>query len=141
MLAWATALGNEGLIVPVIHRAQTLDLFGIAARLNGARDGGTRWKTLAGCGAGRHLHDFESWRERQSSRGAHRDQLSRKSPSWASARSERRLTVQQVDGVDSISVRPMCHLTLSIDHRALDGFQANAFLSAVVSTLHTWPAS
>jgi 2-oxoglutarate dehydrogenase E2 component (dihydrolipoamide succinyltransferase) len=33
----------------------------------------------------------------------------------------------------------MCYLTLTIDHRALDAFQANAFLSMVVSTLERWP--
>jgi 2-oxoglutarate dehydrogenase E2 component (dihydrolipoamide succinyltransferase) len=32
----------------------------------------------------------------------------------------------------------MCYLTLSIDHRALDAFQANAFLSHVVATLESW---
>jgi 2-oxoglutarate dehydrogenase E2 component (dihydrolipoamide succinyltransferase) len=46
--------------------------------------------------------------------------------------------VVTVDGVESISVRSMCYLTLSIDHRALDAFQANAFLSHVVETLETW---
>jgi hypothetical protein len=30
-------------------------------------------------------------------------------------------------------------LTLTLDHRALDAFQANAFLSSVVSTLENWP--
>jgi len=37
----------------------------------------------------------------------------------------------EVDGVEAISVRSMCYLTLTIDHRALDAFQANAFLSSV----------
>jgi 2-oxoglutarate dehydrogenase E2 component (dihydrolipoamide succinyltransferase) len=32
----------------------------------------------------------------------------------------------------------MCYLTLTLDHRALDAFQANAFLSSVVSTLEQW---
>jgi 2-oxoglutarate dehydrogenase E2 component (dihydrolipoamide succinyltransferase) len=41
--------------------------------------------------------------------------------------------------VEAIGVRSMCYLTLTIDHRALDAFQANAFLSAVTSTLETWP--
>jgi 2-oxoglutarate dehydrogenase E2 component (dihydrolipoamide succinyltransferase) len=39
----------------------------------------------------------------------------------------------------SIAVRSMCYLTLTIDHRALDAFQANAFLSLVVQTLEQWP--
>ena len=33
----------------------------------------------------------------------------------------------------------MCYLTLTLDHRALDAFQANAFLSLVVETLEQWP--
>jgi 2-oxoglutarate dehydrogenase E2 component (dihydrolipoamide succinyltransferase) len=56
-------------------------------------------------------------------------------------RIERRLTVQQVDGVDAVSVRSMCYVTLTVDHRALDAFQANAFLSSIIATLQSWPAS
>jgi 2-oxoglutarate dehydrogenase E2 component (dihydrolipoamide succinyltransferase) len=33
----------------------------------------------------------------------------------------------------------MCYLTLTIDHRALDAFQANAFLGLIVKTLEQWP--
>jgi len=36
-------------------------------------------------------------------------------------------------------VRPMCYVTLTLDHRVLDGFQANSFLGALVSVLETWP--
>jgi 2-oxoglutarate dehydrogenase E2 component (dihydrolipoamide succinyltransferase) len=53
---------------------------------------------------------------------------------------ERRVCAVEVDGVEAISVRSMCYLTLTIDHRALDAFQANAFLNAVVTTLEQWPA-
>jgi len=53
---------------------------------------------------------------------------------------ERRVCAVEVDGVEAISVRSMCYLTLTIDHRALDAFQANAFLSSVVATLERWPA-
>ena len=53
---------------------------------------------------------------------------------------ERRVCVVEVDGTEAISVRSMCYLTLTIDHRALDAFQANAFLSSVVTTLEEWPA-
>jgi 2-oxoglutarate dehydrogenase E2 component (dihydrolipoamide succinyltransferase) len=47
----------------------------------------------------------------------------------------------QVDGAEAIGVRSKCYLTLTIDHRALDAFQANAFLTAVVATLEQWPAN
>jgi 2-oxoglutarate dehydrogenase E2 component (dihydrolipoamide succinyltransferase) len=33
----------------------------------------------------------------------------------------------------------MCYLTITVDHRALDGFQANTFLGHVVKTLESWP--
>jgi pyruvate/2-oxoglutarate dehydrogenase complex dihydrolipoamide acyltransferase (E2) component len=35
-------------------------------------------------------------------------------------------------------VRPKCYLTLTIDHRALDAFQANAFLTHFVDALEQW---
>jgi 2-oxoglutarate dehydrogenase E2 component (dihydrolipoamide succinyltransferase) len=47
--------------------------------------------------------------------------------------------VLEVDGAEVIGVRSMCYLTLTIDHRALDAFQANAFLSSVTDTLQHWP--
>jgi 2-oxoglutarate dehydrogenase E2 component (dihydrolipoamide succinyltransferase) len=52
---------------------------------------------------------------------------------------ERRVCVVEADGAEAIGVRSMCYLTLTIDHRALDAFQANAFLSSVVATLERWP--
>ena len=51
---------------------------------------------------------------------------------------ERRVCVVEEDGLESIGVRSMCYLTLTIDHRALDAFQANAFLSQIVGTLEQW---
>ena len=34
--------------------------------------------------------------------------------------------------------RPMVYVTLTIDHRALDGFQANAFLARWVEAIEQW---
>ena len=53
----------------------------------------------------------------------------------------RRAVVTTVDGIDALSIRPMCYLTLTIDHRALDAFQANAFLTATVREITGWPKS
>jgi 2-oxoglutarate dehydrogenase E2 component (dihydrolipoamide succinyltransferase) len=53
---------------------------------------------------------------------------------------QRRVCAIEIDGVEAISVRSMCYLTLTIDHRALDAFQANAFLSSVVAALEQWRA-
>ena len=40
----------------------------------------------------------------------------------------KRPVVRSVDGEDAIVVRPMMHLALSYDHRAVDGAGANGFL-------------
>jgi 2-oxoglutarate dehydrogenase E2 component (dihydrolipoamide succinyltransferase) len=45
-----------------------------------------------------------------------------------------------IDGAEMIAIRSMCYLTLTIDHRAIDAFQANAFLANVVAVLEQWPA-
>jgi pyruvate/2-oxoglutarate dehydrogenase complex dihydrolipoamide acyltransferase (E2) component len=42
---------------------------------------------------------------------------------------ERRPVARERSGKDVVEVRPMCYVTLTIDHRVLDGFQANAFLA------------
>src|SRR5208282_4677934 len=52
---------------------------------------------------------------------------------------QRRVCAIKIGDDESIAVRSMCYLTLTIDHRALDAFQANSFLSSVVATLEQWP--
>jgi len=135
-----TALGNEGLIVPVIHRAQTLDLFGIASRLNelvnSARNGKLSPDAVRG-GTFTISNHGVSGSLLAAPIVINQPQIA----IMGVGKIERRLTVQQIDGVDNVSVRPMCYLTLTIDHRALDAFQGNAFLSAVVNTLQSWPST
>ena len=41
-------------------------------------------------------------------------------------------------GYDTIAVRPMVYLTLTFDHRILDGAMADYFLTEVVNTLENW---
>ena len=41
---------------------------------------------------------------------------------------------------DQIVIRPMCYVTLTIDHRVIDAFQTNAWLTKFVETLETWPS-
>ena len=40
---------------------------------------------------------------------------------------------------DAIVIRPLCFLSLTFDHRVLDGAQADAFMAHVVRSLETWP--
>lgn len=132
-----TALGNEGLIVPVIHRAQTLDLFGIAQRLE---------QLVAAARAGKLSTEVvRSGTFTISNHGVSGSLIAApiiiNQPQVAIlgvGKIERRVVVREQDGVESLSVRPMCYVTLTIDHRALDAFQANAFLTIIVSALQSW---
>jgi len=133
-----TALGNKGLIVPVIHRAQTLSLFDIAQRLNQLVEG-ARAGTLA-------PQDVRGGTFTISNHGVGGSLLAApiviNQPQVAIlgvGKVERRVCVIEAGGSESIAVRSMCYLTLTIDHRALDAFQANAFLKLVVETLEQWP--
>jgi 2-oxoglutarate dehydrogenase E2 component (dihydrolipoamide succinyltransferase) len=134
-----TALGHSGLIVPVIHRAQELSLFGVSQRLEqlveAARAGKLRPEdvrggtfTISNHGVGGSLLAAP---------------IVLNQPQVAIlgvGKVERRVRAVQVDGGETIGVRSMCFLTLTIDHRALDAFQANAFLTSVTAALEQWPA-
>ncbi|HWX33829.1 MAG TPA: 2-oxo acid dehydrogenase subunit E2 [Steroidobacteraceae bacterium] len=133
-----TALGNKGLIVPVIHRAQGLNLFGLAQRLGQLVEAARAGKLSP--------EDVRGGTFTISNHGVGGSLLAApiiiNQPQVAilgAGKVERRVVVVEVDGVEAVSVRSKCYLTLTIDHRALDAFQANAFLGLVVSTLEQWP--
>jgi 2-oxoglutarate dehydrogenase E2 component (dihydrolipoamide succinyltransferase) len=133
-----TALGDKGLIVPVIHRAHDLSLWAISQRLgqlvDAARDGklapedvrgGTFTISNHGVGGSLLAAPIVINQPQVAILGV--------------GKVERRVCAVQVEGGEAIGVRPMCYLTLTIDHRALDAFQANAFLRSVVASLEQWP--
>jgi 2-oxoglutarate dehydrogenase E2 component (dihydrolipoamide succinyltransferase) len=133
-----TALGNDGLIVPVLQRAQELDLFGIALRLG---------QLVAAARAGKLApSDVRGGTFTISNHGVGGSLLAApiviNQPQVAIlgvGKVERRVCAVQMDSAEVIVVRSMCYLTLTIDHRAIDAFQANAFLSSVVTALERWP--
>jgi 2-oxoglutarate dehydrogenase E2 component (dihydrolipoamide succinyltransferase) len=125
---------DSGLLVPVIHRAQTLDLFSLAQRLQDltakARAGklepaelrhGTL--TLTNHGVGGSLIATPIIHQPQSA-------------ILGVGKIEKRLVVVEEKGRDTLQIKPMAYVTLTIDHRALDGFQANRFLTRFVEALH-----
>jgi 2-oxoglutarate dehydrogenase E2 component (dihydrolipoamide succinyltransferase) len=133
-----TALGDKGLIVPVIHRAQDLSLFDIAQRLHQAVEAARAGKLSP--------QDVRGGTFTISNHGVGGSLLAApiviNQPQVAIlgvGKVQRRVCVIDTQGSESIAVRSMCYLTLTIDHRALDAFQANAFLSLVVSALEQWP--
>jgi 2-oxoglutarate dehydrogenase E2 component (dihydrolipoamide succinyltransferase) len=132
-----TALGNEGLIVPVIHGAQGLKLPEIARRLGqlvtAARAGklapqevrgGTFTLSNHGVGGSLLAAPIVINQPKVAILGV--------------GKVERRVCVVDSQGGEAVGIRTMCYLTLTIDHRALDAFQANAFLEHVVATLEQW---
>jgi 2-oxoglutarate dehydrogenase E2 component (dihydrolipoamide succinyltransferase) len=133
-----TALGNEGLIVPVLHRAQELNLFGVALRLG---------QLVTGARAGKLApSDVRGGTFTISNHGVGGSLLAApiviNQPQVAIlgvGKVERRVCALTVDGAEMIAIRSMCYLTLTIDHRAIDAFQANAFLANVVAALEQWP--
>jgi 2-oxoglutarate dehydrogenase E2 component (dihydrolipoamide succinyltransferase) len=133
-----TALGDKGLIVPVIHRAQELSLLEIAQRLTHLVEAARAGKLAP--------QDVRGGTFTISNHGVGGSLLAApiviNQPQVAIlgvGKVQRRVCVIGTEGSESIAVRSMCYLTLTIDHRALDAFQANAFLGLVVKTLEQWP--
>ena len=133
-----TALGDKGLIVPVIHRAQELSLLEIAQRLHHAVEAARAGKLSP--------QDVRGGTFTISNHGVGGSLLAApiviNQPQVAIlgvGKVQRRVCVVDSEGSESIAVRSMCYLTLTIDHRALDAFQANGFLALVVKTLEQWP--
>jgi 2-oxoglutarate dehydrogenase E2 component (dihydrolipoamide succinyltransferase) len=55
-------------------------------------------------------------------------------------RLEKRAVVIEEHGAETIAVRPRCYVTLTLDHRVMDGHRANRFMQVFVRTLTDWPA-
>ena len=51
---------------------------------------------------------------------------------------ERRAVVAGAGDAEKIVVRPRCYVTLTLDHRVMDGHQANRFMQTFVDTLGNW---
>jgi len=129
----ATALGSGGLIVPVITKAQDLDLYGIAERLQDLTDRARSEKL--------DPKDVQNGTFTISNHGVSGSLIAApiiinqpQSAILGIGKLERRV-VAMSDGSSEVEVKPMCYVTLTIDHRVLDGFQANQFLTSWVEAL------
>jgi len=132
-----TALGDKGLIVPVIHHAQTLSLLEIAWRLSALTDKARNGKLTPA--------DVQNGTFSVSNHGVSGSLLAApiiinqpQSAILGVGKLQKRAVVREADGRDTIEVRPMAYITLTIDHRVLDAHQCNAWLSRFVETLETW---
>ncbi len=126
-----TALEDGGLIVPVIQQAQTLSLVETAGRLADL--------TARARASGLTPKDVQGGTFTISNHGVSGSLVATpiiinqpQSAILGIGKLEKRAVV--VEG-DRIVAKPMIYVTLTIDHRVLDGFQANAFLTKWVETI------
>lgn len=138
-LGVGTALEDKGLIVPVIHRAQMLSLSGIAERLQELTTKARTGKLAPA--------DVKGGTFAISNHGVSGSLVAApiiinqpQSAILGVGKLEKRVVVREVGGVDTIQIRPMAYVSLTIDHRAIDGHQTNAWLTRFVEVVETWPA-
>ena len=129
-LGIAVSLGEEGLIVPVIHKAQELSVEGLAARIKDiARRARARELTaddvLGGTFTITNPGQFGSIMATPIINIPQVGILD------LEAVVKRPVVITDSDGNDSIAIRPMTILGLSWDHRALDGALSAQFLATI----------
>jgi 2-oxoglutarate dehydrogenase E2 component (dihydrolipoamide succinyltransferase) len=134
-----TALGDKGLVVPVINRVQERNLFGVAKELQQittkARDSKLK------------PNDMKGGTFTISNHGVSGSLVATpiiinqpQSAILGVGKLEKRVVVRSMDGQDIMVIKPMAYVSLTIDHRVIDGHQTNAWLSTFVSTLENWGA-
>ena len=135
----ATAVEGTGLVVPVLRNVQALELFGIAHGLNqlvtAAREGNLEPADVRG-GTFTISNHGVSGSLLATPIVIHQPQ----SAILGIGKLEKRPVVVESGDEEKIVVRSKCYVTLTIDHRVMDGHQANRFLQTFVRTLEAWPA-
>jgi len=135
-----TALGEKGLVVPVVKDVGSLSLEQIGAKLDEltrrARDGKLERSEVAG-GSFTISNHGVSGSLLAAPIILHQGQAA----ILGIGKLEKRVVVREIGGEDAILVRPMAYVTLTIDHRVVDGHQTNAWLTRFVEILETWPTA
>ena len=137
-IGMGVALGDKGLIVPVIKRAQALTLEETAAALTDVTER-ARKNALKPA-------DVQGGTFTISNHGVSGSLVATpiiinqpQSAILGVGKLEKRVVVRQIDGADAMVIKPMAYVSLTIDHRVLDGHQTNAWLTRFVEVLQTWP--
>jgi 2-oxoglutarate dehydrogenase E2 component (dihydrolipoamide succinyltransferase) len=134
-----TAVETKGLVVPIVRGVQSLDLFGIAREL-GDLVKRAREDTLT-------VSDVRGGTFTISNHGVSGSLVAApivinqpQSAILGVGKLEKRPVVVEEGGAERIVVRPRCYVSLTIDHRVMDGHHANRFLETLVKRLESWPA-
>jgi len=130
----ATAVEGTGLVVPVLREAQSLDLLATARALDElvrrAREGRLTPAHVRGGTFTISNHGVSG-----SLLAAPVIINQPQSAILGIGKLERRAVVLQEGGAERIVVRSRCYVTLTLDHRVMDGHQANRFLQTFVGAL------
>jgi 2-oxoglutarate dehydrogenase E2 component (dihydrolipoamide succinyltransferase) len=135
-----TALGEKGLVVPVVKDAGGLSIEQIGAKLDDlpgrAREGKLDRSDVSG-GSFTISNHGVSGSLLAAPIILHQGQAA----ILGIGKLEKRVIVRQVNGQDAMLIRPMAYVTLTIDHRVVDGHQTNAWLTCFVDILEGWPSA
>lgn len=133
----ATSLGEAGLIVPVIKNADQLSLLGLARTIN---DLAQRARTKQLKPDEVHGGTFSITNHGISGSLFASPIINQPQCAILGVGAIQKRVVVVSDKVhgDSIAIRPMLYLTLTFDHRILDGAIADYFLGKVVESLANW---
>lgn len=135
----ATAVVGTGLVVPVLRDAQSRDLFdtarGLDELITRAREGKLSPADVRGGTFTISNHGVSG-----SLVAAPIIINQPQSAILGVGKLEKRAVVVEEGDEQKIVVQPRCYVTLTLDHRVMDGHQANHFLQTFVQTLNQWPA-
>jgi 2-oxoglutarate dehydrogenase E2 component (dihydrolipoamide succinyltransferase) len=132
-----TALEGKGLVVPVIRNVQDLSLFDIARELGELVERARNDKLTP--------NDVRDGTFTISNHGVSGSLVAApiiinqpQSAILGVGKMEKRAVVVTENGEDRIVIQPRCYITLTLDHRVMDGHRANRFLQVLVDRLENW---
>jgi len=135
----ATAVEGTGLVVPVLHDAGERDLFAVAQGLDELVNRARAGKLTPA--------DVRGGTFTISNHGVSGSLLAApiiinqpQSAILGIGKLEKRAVVVEEGDEQKIAVRPRCYVTLTLDHRVMDGHQANRFMQTFVERLADWPS-
>jgi 2-oxoglutarate dehydrogenase E2 component (dihydrolipoamide succinyltransferase) len=133
----ATAVEGVGLIVPVLRDVQSRDLFetarGLTDLIEQARTGRLSPAEVRGGTFTISNHGVSG-----SLLAAPIIINQPQSAILGIGKLEKRAVVLEEGDEEKIRARPRCYVTLTLDHRVMDGHQANRFMETFVHTLSQW---
>ena len=133
-----TALDDKGLVVPVVRDAGSLSVEQIGQRLDDltarARAGQLTAADVSGGSFTISNHGVSG-----SLLAAPIILHAGQAAILGVGKLDKRVVVRTIAGRDAMLIRPMAYVTLTIDHRVVDGHQTNAWLTRFVATIENWP--